>query len=357
MTLFVRQLAGLRKGHAVQAKRTALENKNEYTKGWWRRGMNRALITGITGFAGSYLAQHLLSTKKYSVSGTYLFEEGLENVNTIKNRLNLVRVDLSNEKKVLNVVEEVSPSVIFHLAALTSPADSFKNPTETLMNNISLQINLMEAVKTNNLLNTKILVISSGEIYGIVKKEDLPIDEETPLMPTNPYSVSKIAQDFLGLTYFLSYKLKIVRVRPFNHIGPRQSPHFVVSSFAKQIAEIEKGKRKPTLYVGNLDAKRDFTNVKDMVRAYVAAIEKGKNGAVYNIGSGTSYKISEILHKLISMSSSKIRVEKDETLFRPSDNPDLVCDRTKFTKLTGWKPQISIDETLKDTLDYWRNII
>ena len=319
--------------------------------------MKTALVTGITGFAGSYLAEYLLSTKKYSVSGTYLLKESLRNVDAIKNRLHLVKIDLSNAKNVSDIINDISPSVIFHLAALTSPADSFRNPTETLTNNISLQINLMEAVRKNNLLDTRILIVSSGEIYGVVKKEDLPIDEETPLNPTNPYSVSKIAQDFLGLTYFLSYNLKIVRVRPFNHIGPRQSPQFVVSSFAKQIAEIEKGKRKPILKVGNLEARRDFTDVKDMVRAYAAALEKGKIGDVYNIGSGISYKISDILNKLVSMSSSKIKIEKEEGLLRPSDNPELVCDPTKFVKLTGWKSEISIEETLKDTLDYWRNII
>jgi len=319
--------------------------------------MKTALVTGITGFAGSYLAEYLLSTKKYSVSGTYLLKESLRNVDAIKNRLHLVKIDLSNAKNVSDIINDISPSVIFHLAALTSPADSFRNPTETLTNNISLQINLMEAVRKNNLLDTRILIVSSGEIYGVVKKEDLPIDEETPLNPTNPYSVSKIAQDFLGLTYFLSYNLKIIRVRPFNHIGPRQSPQFVVSSFAKQIAEIDKGKRKPILKVGNLEAERDFTDVKDMVRAYAVVIEKGKIGDVYNIGSGISYKISDILNKLVSMSSSKIKIEKEEGLLRPSDNPELVCDPTKFVKLTGWKSEISIEETLKDTLDYWRNII
>ena len=319
--------------------------------------MIKALITGVTGFAGSYLAEYVLSTKKYDVSGTYLLEESLRNVKAIKEKLHLVKADLSQEKSVLNIVKDVSPSVIFHLASLTSPADSFNNPTQTLTNNISLQVNLLEGVRKNNLFNTKILIVSSADIYGLVDSKELPMDEETKLMPTSPYAVSKITQDFLGLTYFLSYNLKIIRVRPFNHIGPRQSPQFVVSSFAKQIAEIEKGKRKPILKVGNLEAKRDFTNVKDMVRAYATVMEKGKIGDVYNIGSGTSYKISDILNKLVSMSSSKIKIEKEEGLLRPSDNPELVCDATKFVKLTGWKPEISIEETLKDTLDYWRNII
>jgi len=319
--------------------------------------MNKALITGITGFAGSHLAEHLLLSKKYDVSGTYLLEESLKNVDKIKSRLNLIKGDLSNKKNVFHIVKKISPSVIFHLAALTSPGESFSSPTETLLNNISLQVHLLEAVRQQNLLSAKILVVSSADIYGLVDSKDLPMDEETKLMPTSPYAVSKITQDFLGLTYFLSYNLKIIRVRPFNHIGPRQSPQFVVSSFAKQIAEIEKGKRKPILKVGNLEAKRDFTNVKDMVRAYATVVEKGKIGDVYNIGSGTSYKISDILNKLVSMSSYKIKIEKEEGLLRPSDNPELVCDATKFVKLTGWKPEISIEETLKDTLDYWRNII
>lgn len=319
--------------------------------------IKKVLVTGITGFAGSYLAEHLLSAKKYDISGTYLLEESLSNVEYAKGKLNLIKADLSEEKNVFKIIKDVSPEIIFHLAALASPSNSFNNPIETLTNNISLQVNILEAVRKNNLLDTKILVVSSADIYGLVKKVDLPIDEQTPLMPTSPYSVSKIAQDFLGLTYFLSYKLKVIRVRPFNHIGPRQSSHFVVSSFAKQIAEIEKGKRIPTLHVGNLDAKRDFTNVKDMVKAYVLAIEKGKDGDVYNIGSGKSYKISDILSRLIHMSSAKIKIEKDETLLRPSDNSELICDSSKFIKLTDWKPQISTDTTLKDTLDYWRNII
>jgi len=319
--------------------------------------MKKALITGITGFAGNYLAQHLLSSDKYDISGTYLLDEGLRNIGAIKGKLNLIKADLSEKENVFKIVKDTAPEIIFHLAALTSPFDSFSNPTRTLTNNISLQVNLLEGVRKYNLFNTRILITSSADIYGLVKKEDLPIDEDTPLMPTSPYSVSKIAQDFLGLTYFLSYNLKIIRVRPFNHIGPMQSPSFVVSSFAKQIAEIEKGKRKPILRVGNLEVKRDFTNVKDMVRAYTLAIEKGKDGEVYNIGSGTSYRIFDILDKLVSMSSSKIKIEEDKALFRPNDNPDLLCDAGKFIKLTGWKPQISIEKTLKDTLDYWRNII
>ena len=151
--------------------------------------------------------------------------------------------------------------------------------------------------------------------------------------------------------------MDIVIVRPFNHIGPRQSPGFAVSAFAKKIAEIEKGKRKPILIVGNLEAKRDFTDVNDVVKAYMLLIEKGLAGEVYNIGSGKAYKMSYIVDKLLSLSNTRISVEVDKSLFRPIDNPELLCDAAKLKKLTGWEPQIPLEKTLKDTLDYWRNII
>ena len=319
--------------------------------------MKKVLITGITGFAGSFLAEHLVSKKEYDIVGTFLFEESIRNVKAIRDKIKLVKLDLTDPKKVSDLVKNAEPDLIFHLAALTSPADSFANPILSVTNNIAGELNILNSVKDNNLYDAKILIISSADIYGLVESEDLPIDESTRFMPTSPYSVSKIAQDFLGLQYFLSYKLKIVRVRPFNHIGPRQSHRFVVASFAKQIAEIEKGKKEPTLRVGNLDAKRDFTDVRDMVRAYEIAIEKGKLGDVYNIGSGVSYRIKDILQKLLFLSSSNITLQSDRSLFRPIDNPNLVCDTSKFRKISNWKPEISIDITLKDTLDYWRNIV
>ena len=319
--------------------------------------MKNILITGISGFAGSFLAEYLVLQNKGKISGTYLEEQSLKNVEKIKTRINLFKLNLTNEKKVLNIVKEVKPDFVFHLAALTSPKESFDNPFETIENNVKAELNLLEAVRKLKQLNTRILVISSAEVYGIVEKKDLPIDEDTKLMPASPYAVSKITQDFLALQYFLSYSIKTIRVRPFNHIGPRQTPYFVVSAFAKKIAEIEKGKADNILFVVNLDSKRDFTDVRDMVAAYSLAIEKGEGGEVYNIGSGKSYTISQILDKMLSLSKTKIKIRVDESLLRPSDNPDLVCDRTKFTNLAGWKPEILIDKTLKDTLDYWRNII
>ena len=314
--------------------------------------MKKTLITGITGFAGSYLASHLHESG-YQVSGTYISDDGITTISG-KEKFRLHKIDLLDEDKVSGLIVSEEPDYIFHLAALTSPKKSFDNPKEIFINNVSAQINLLESVLKNKLFETKILIVSSAEVYGQVAEEDLPIDEETKYNPSNPYAVSKLAQDYLGLQYFISHKLKIVRVRPFNHIGPGQSPEFVVSSFAKRIAEIEKGKEK-VMRVGNLTSKRDFSDVKDIVVAYRLALELGIAGEVYNLGSGRSYEISEILEKLIKISKVEIKIEKDPGLMRPTDNPNLICNFSKFNKLTGWKPQIPIEKTLEDTLNYWRN--
>jgi GDP-4-dehydro-6-deoxy-D-mannose reductase len=317
----------------------------------------KILITGASGFVGSHLVDHLALDSNNVLFGTHFSKNGSKNKNKINEKIQLSEVDLRNEDEVYNLIDKVKPDIIYHLAAFTSAANSFKSPRETVLNNIAGQLNIFESMQKSNLLNSKTLVVASAEVYGTVKKENLPMNEETPLNPTNPYAVSKLTQDFLGRQYFLSYGLKAVRVRPFNHVGPGQAPIFVVSSFAQKIVEIEKGKRKPLLPVGNLEAKRDFTDVRDVVKAYSLLMDKGEFGEVYNIGSGVSYKISEILNMLLSFSSVKIKIETDKSLFRPIDDPELVCDPSKLNRLTGWKPEIPIEKTLKDTLDYWRNII
>jgi GDP-4-dehydro-6-deoxy-D-mannose reductase len=317
----------------------------------------KILITGASGFVGSHLADYLALNSNNDLFGTSFSKNTSNNLDKSLNKIKLLEVDLSKEEEVFKLIEDVKPDIIYHLAAFTSAVDSFSSPGETVLNNIACQINIFEAMRKSQLLESKTLVVSSAEIYGSVSPTDLPIDENTSFNPTNPYAVSKLTQDFLGRQYFLAYALKAVRVRPFNHIGPRQSTNFVVSAFAKKIAEIEKGKKEPVLSVGNLEAKRDFTDVRDVVRAYELLMEKGELGEVYNIGSGTSYKIAEILEQLLALTTVKIKVEVDQSLFRPIDDPDLVCDSTKLKKLTGWTPKIPLAKTLEDTLDYWRNII
>lgn len=319
--------------------------------------MKTVLITGIAGFAGSFLAEHLLSQGDVKIVGTTLSLRESPNLAAIQNKITLKEINLFDSKGVSEIVAQEKPDQIFHLAALASPTASFQNPSETITNNIAAEVNILEGIKNSNLLHTRVLIVSSAEVYGLIKEEDLPMDENTALNPTSPYAVSKIAQDFLALQYFISNKIQGIRVRPFNHIGPRQTPQFVVARFASQIAEIEKGKKEPKLLVGSLDAKRDFTDVRDMVRAYSMILEKGIAGDVYNIGSDQSHKIADMLDMLLSLSKVKITVEKDPGFARTADNPHLLCDSSKMRKVTGWKPEIPFEQTLKDTLDYWRNIV
>lgn len=315
----------------------------------------KVLITGASGFAGSHLAEYLSSQNTYEITGTHFSSSA--NIISKPKKIHYAKLDLANAESVENLVGSLKPDLVFHLAALSSPAASFSAPGETFTNNILTEINLLEAIRKAKLTECRILIVSSADIYGKVRKEDVPIDETTPLRPTNPYAVSKIAQDFLGLQYFLSYGMHVVRVRPFNHIGPRQSPQFVVAAFAQKIAKIEKGQMESVLNVGNLSAKRDFTDVRDMVRAYETILEKGEYGEVYNIGTGISHRINDILTMLLSLSSIRVTIKTDSRLLRPSDDPELVCDNKKFIRLTGWKSEIPLKQTLKDILDYWRNII
>ncbi len=319
--------------------------------------MKNALITGVTGFAGSHLAEFLVHKNIYDVVGLHASDRNLDNISSIKDSIRLEKINLLDKEKTSQFINEIKPDVIFHLAASATVGNSFERAAEYITNNSTSQINIFEAVKTNELLDTKIIVISSANIYGKVSAENLPIDEETPLNPDNPYSVSKITQDYLGLCYFLSYNLPIVRLRPFNHVGSRLSTEISLSRFAKEIAEMEKGMKEPVMRVGNLEAKRDFTDVVDMVRAYALAAEKCTAGEAYNIGTEVSRSIGDVLNMMIAMSSKKIEVVSDESLFRPSDIPELRADASKFRQATGWKPEVPFEKTLENLLEYWRNIV
>jgi len=315
----------------------------------------KALITGISGFAGSYLAEFLIN-KGYEILGVFYDKSTFSNLDGFIDRITLYQCDIRNYDNLKKIIEKVQPDEIYHLAAISFVLNSLKDPKLTFDTNLYGALNLYQAIIELK-FNPKILFVGSADEYGVVNENDLPIKEECPLRPMNPYSISKASADFLSYAYFKNYNLNIIRVRPFNHIGPRQSPEFVCSSFAKQISEIEEGFKEHIIKVGNLEAKRDFTDVRDMVRAYWLAMQKGETGEVYNICSGRTVRIKELLSNLLGLSSRKIEIMKDPKRMRPSDNPILQGDFSKFRGRTGWEPEISLDETLRDTLEYWRKIL
>jgi GDP-4-dehydro-6-deoxy-D-mannose reductase len=312
----------------------------------------KVLITGITGFAGSYLAEYLIS-KNCEVFGTIRWRSKTENIHHLKGKITLIECDIRDASSVKKTIKNILPDRIFHLAAQSFVVTSWAAPAETLLTNIIGELNIFEAVRELN-INPLIHIAGSSEEYGLVYPEELPIKEENPLRPLSPYAVSKVAQDLLAYQYYKSYKLNIIRTRAFNHSGPRRGEVFVDSNFAKQIAEIEKKKREPVIYVGNLEAKRDFTDVRDIVKGYYLALEKGEIGEVYNICSGKFYSIREVLEMLLNLTDVEIKIEIDKERLRPSDVPFLLGDYTKFHKKTGWKPEIPYEKTLLDMLNYWR---
>ena len=314
----------------------------------------RALVTGITGFVGSHLAEHLIA-RGDDVYGTVRWRSRLDNINHIKDKLNLIETDIRDSYSIEKAIKTIEPDVIFHLAAQSFVHSSFNAPQETLSTNIIGTVNLLEAVRSLK-SNPVIQIAGSSEEYGFVKPNETPIRETNPLRPLSPYGVSKVAEDMLAYQYHKSYGLKTVITRAFNHEGPRRGEVFSTSNFAKQIAEIEKGK-EPVIHVGNLNASRDFTDVRDVVRAYVISTEKCDYGEAYNICSGKAWKISDMLNLLLSMSQKKIEVRQDPTRMRPSDVEILLGDSTKFNQKTGWAPKIPFETTMKDLLDYWRKLV
>lgn len=313
----------------------------------------KVLITGITGFAGSHLADYCLERGGVDVYGIIRWRSRTENVEHLGDRVKMMECDLRDASSTRDVIDEIRPDYIFHLAAQSFVPTSWRAPTESLTTNVIGQLNIFEAVRKMD-LNCRIQIACSSEEYGMVYEDELPITEANPLRPLSPYGVSKVGQDLLGYQYFMSYKMPIIRTRGFNHTGPRRNAVFVVSDFAKQIVEIEKGERDPVIFVGNLEASRDFTDVRDMVRAYFLALEKGKAGEAYNICSEKSWTIQEVLDKLVALSKVSIEVKEDPARLRPSDVPRLLGDCSKFKKDTGWEPQIPFDTTLEDVIDFWR---
>ena len=312
----------------------------------------RSLITGVGGFAGSHLADYLMSANP----DTDLWGCDLSGERRPYHPagLRVLGADLRDPDAVRRLIEHVRPDQVYHLAGMAYVGDSWSRPWETLETNLRSQVNLIEAILAAG-LRPRVLVIGSAEEYGRVAPTELPIGEDHPLRPDSPYSVSKVGQDMLGLQYFLSRDLPVIRVRPFNHIGPRQSRQFVAPAFASQIAAIEAGRQPPVLRVGNLTARRDFTDVRDMVRAYALALNLGEPGAVYNVGAGRSWPIKELLDTLLGIATLPIKVEVDTGRLRPVDLPDLVCDAARFRSRTGWEARIPFQQTLHDLLNYERD--
>ena len=296
----------------------------------------RVLVTGLTGFVGSHLAD--LLAKKPGV------------------RVHGLDCDIRNEAAVLRQVEKIRPERVFHLAGQASVASSWKAPEETLAINVLGQLNLFEALRKTG-LRSRIQVAGSSDEYGPVGAKDIPIKESCALKPLSPYGVSKVAQDLLGRQYFDNFKIPAVRTRAFTHIGPHQREDFAASNFAKQVAMIEAGRQEPVLLTGDLEAVRDITDVRDVVRAYWLALEKGTPGEVYNISSGTGRRIGEIVEFYLGQSKVKIKVKKEASRLRPAGIAVSIGDSSKFRKKTGWRPEIAFETTLKDMLEQWRTKI
>ena len=317
----------------------------------------KALITGITGFAGSHLAEYLLAHHPdVEVYGIHRWRSRRDNIEAIDSSVRLLEADMRDYTSLHILLDRVRPDYIFHLAAQSFVPSSWNAPNETLTTNITGQTNLFEAVRAVG-LDPTIQIACSSEEYGLVLPDEVPIKETNPLRPLSPYAVSKVGQDFMGYQYFQSYGLKVVRTRGFNHTGPRRGDVFVTSNFAKQIAEIEAGRKEPVIRVGNLDAVRDFTDVRDMVRAYWLAVTKGRPGEVYNIATGNGITIRDLLDELLSKSKVEVKVEVDPERLRPSDVEILIGDSSKFRADTGWEPRIPFDQTLRDLLDHWRRTL
>lgn len=313
--------------------------------------MKKVLIIGAAGFVGGYLIDHIQKNRDWNIIATKLPGEKIEN-----REITVIDLNILDIYAVSELISTSNPDYIFHLAAQSSVAFSWKHPDITVDVNIKGTLNLLDSIYKNG-SHPKVLLIGSGEEYGYVFERDLPIKEETYLRPSNIYAATKAFQNMLGNIYSKAYSLNIINVRAFNHIGPKQSPTFVISDFCKQIVLIEQNKQRAVIQVGNINVKRDFTDVRDIVRAYVMLMDSGKNGATYNVGSGRSYSIKYILNHLLKLTDMNIKVQRDVEKYRPTDVTCIEADINKIRCDIGWEPQISLDITLKNTLDYWRNML
>jgi len=316
----------------------------------------KVLITGICGFVGSHLADYILENHPdVEIYGLKRWRSPMDNIRHIEHRLKLYDGDLCDLPSLLSILDEIKPDWIFHLAAQSFIPYSYSAPIETLNTNVIGTANLLEATRIIG-IDPKILICGSPEEYGQPDEKDIPMTEDCPLKPYSPYAVSKVAETKLGFMYHKAYGLKTVMSRAFAHEGPRRGVPFAVSSFAKQIAFLEKCQSpRPTIYTGNLDSVRTYCDARDIVRAYWLLLEKGDLGEVYNIAGTDTMTLREVLKRLLAISKlGTVDIKEDKALLRPIDVTLQVPSCTMFKKLTGWEPKIPFTKTLQDTLDYWR---
>lgn len=314
----------------------------------------RILITGVTGFVGSHLAEYIINLNEgHTIYGLCRWRSPRENLANIYNKITLNEADLCDLSSLIRHLKVIKPDIIFHLAAQSYVLTSFNSPIQTLWTNVIGTTNLLEAVRILE-IDPIIHICSSSEVYGQVTEADVPIKETCPLRPSSPYAVSKVAEDMVGFQYWLSYGIKTIRTRMFTHTGPRRGDVFVMSSFAKQIAAAELGLKEPVILAGNLKSVRTFCDVRDAVKAYWIMVNKCRPGEVYNIGGNHTMTVGEALDILLSFSKIKFKKKVDPKLLRPSDVTLQIPCIDKFINETGWKPEIPLEKTLSDILDYWR---
>ncbi len=310
----------------------------------------RALITGINGFIGSYLPEYLMA-KDVEVFGT-VHDSNIENIKQIKDKINLITCDMCNRPAVERAVKKSHPDIIFHLAAQSRPDVSWVDPVDTMDVNVMGTVYLFETVRKLK-LNPKILVPGSSAEYGFIQKYEPPIKENHRLLPVSPYGVSKVAQDLLAYQYFRNYQIRTFRLRIFGATGPKKTGD-ACSDFSRQIVRIERGKADSVIHVGSLEVIRDLIDIQDALDAFWAVLEKGEVGSVYNVCSSNPIKIGEILPKLLEISGIKVKIKIDPKKLRPTDETIIVGDNTKIKRDCGWKPNIPLERTLENTLNYWR---
>lgn len=315
----------------------------------------KILITGINGFAGSHLTEYLRELPDVVVAGLDVASPPEDFVERFGADAPPVHCcDLGDSDRVSAIIEDEQPDALIHLAARAQVAGAWENSAAIMETNIVCTQTLLQAMH-EKAPGARILLISSSEVYGKATPDELPMRETSPLRPNNPYSTSKLAQEFLGLQYFNAFATEVLIARPFNHIGPRQVGNFVVASFARQIAEMEAGVKEPVLRVGNLESSRDFTDVRDIVQAYHLILMQGKPGEVYNVASGIPRRISDILDMLLAQARIKPGIEPVPELMRPSDTPVVAGDSSKLKSLGRWEPSVPLEKSLGDALDYWRS--